>query len=89
MWLFAVQTDALVAYEVGQARDVVSGGHLNVTQARALKTALDAPCHLITAGALMDARTDLDRALQRLDLDALRAAGRCVSIFLWEQERDG
>jgi hypothetical protein len=77
-----------IGRQVALARDPMNGGHLTVTQVRALAAA----AHLTTpldANAIAEARRDIETALARIDLDALAAAGRTVSLFVWEEERDG
>jgi hypothetical protein len=64
-----------IGRQVALARDPMNGGHLTVTQVRALAAA--------------EARRDIETALARIDLDALAAEGRTVSLFVWEEERDG
>lgn len=78
-----------VAQEMHRARDLMNAGHLAVGQVRDLADLLAEPSRLVTDAALAAARADLAAGLARLDVDALAAAHRCVSVFCFDPERDG
>jgi hypothetical protein len=87
--LFVALPDGVAARELARARDPADGGHLSADQVRGLAAVLDERCVLVAAQAQATARRELSCALMRLDLDALSAHGRSVSIFLWDSDRDG
>lgn len=78
-----------VAVEIGKARDPRDGGHLTVGQVREIADLLGRPSRLAFDEALAAARGDLGRQLDQLDLDALTTTRRRVSLFVWQDERDG
>ena len=86
--LVLVLPDGLVGREFQQARDLMNAGHLTVDQTRDAAAAMDQPSDIVCAEALDAARRDLREALADVDLDALDAAGRLVSVFSYDPERD-
>lgn len=81
--------DEVIGREVGNARNAMGGGHLTVALICALVEVLREPCPPADEAALRQARAEFERELSKLDLDALEAGGRRVSLFLWEDYRDG
>lgn len=81
--------DEVIGRQIGLARDPMDAGHLSATQVRQMAAVLDAPCPLAGEGALAGARVEFGRELARLDIDALDAVGGRVSVFVWDEERDG
>jgi hypothetical protein len=86
--LALVAPDSATAREFQRARDLMSAGHLTVAQIRDAETALHQTSHLLNRDALDAARADLREGLSHLDLHALASAGRNVSVFAYDPERD-
>lgn len=86
--LALVVSDGATAREFQRARDVMSAGHLTVTQVREAETVLNQPSHLLSRDALDAARADFRTGLSRLDLHGLAAAGRLMSVYVYDPERD-
>lgn len=86
--LALVVPDAAAAREFQRARDLMNAGHLGVARLRQTNAALDQPSHLVTRAVFEAARADFRDRLSRLDLDALAAAGRQVSVYRYDPERD-
>lgn len=85
----AVAPDHRIGREIARARDPCDGGHLAIPRLRELIAAFHRPCTLLDRKALIQARDEFTLAVARVDLDALATEGRPVSLFLWDEERDG
>jgi hypothetical protein len=86
--LALVVADRATARAFQRARDVMSAGHLSVAQIRDAEAALHQDSRMLDREALDAARADFREGLSHLDLDALDAAGRSVSVFAYDPERD-
>jgi hypothetical protein len=86
--LALVAPDRATAREFQRARDVMSAGHLSVTQVREAEAVLNQASHLLGRDALDTARNDFRVRLSHLDLEALHAASRSISVFVYDPERD-
>jgi hypothetical protein len=86
--LALVAPDRATAREFQRARDVMSAGHLNITQVHDAEAALHQDSHMLGREALDAARADFREGLSHLDLHALASAGRDVSVFPYDPERD-